>query len=183
MADILRIEFPDLAPEVQDLLRPRVERLGYLGEFFKVTAHQPAALGHFYRLTEDLKEALAPDITETVALTAATRLGSDYERNQHERLSLKLGFAREWVAQIERCDPDAAAISDTQRSVQRFTLKVLENFGKGAAAQRDALVAAIGDAAAVGVMFLVGRYATHAMIVNALELAPPVQSIFERELA
>jgi len=35
------------------MLRPRVERLGYLGEFFRYTAHQPQALISFLDFTED----------------------------------------------------------------------------------------------------------------------------------
>ena len=41
------------------------------------------------------------------------------------------------------------------------------------------MIDAIGPEQTIAVMFLVGRYITHAMIVNGLELAPPVPSIFE----
>ncbi len=33
-ADIPRLEFEELTPALQDVFRARVERLGYLGEFF-----------------------------------------------------------------------------------------------------------------------------------------------------
>jgi hypothetical protein len=36
----------------------------------------------------------------------------------------------------------------------------------------------IGAKQAMAVMFLIGRYVMHAYIVNALNLAPPVPSIF-----
>jgi hypothetical protein len=40
----------------------------------------------------------------------------------------------------------------------------------------DELAAARGDAFAVAVVLLTGRYVMHSMVVNALELAPPVPS-------
>ena len=45
--------------ELAAMLRPRVERLGYLGEFFRCTAHQPEALKHFLGLTEALKQGIS----------------------------------------------------------------------------------------------------------------------------
>ena len=36
----------------------------------------------------------------------------------------------------------------------------------------------IGHQQAMAVMFLIGRYVMHAYVVNALDLAPPVPSIF-----
>jgi hypothetical protein len=60
---IRRLEFDELEPQLAELLRPRVERLGYLGEFFKCMAHQPNALRYFTELTEDLKDALPDKLT------------------------------------------------------------------------------------------------------------------------
>lgn len=56
--DIPRLELDQLPAELATALRPRVQRLGYLGEFFKCAAHQPAALLSFMRFTDDLKEVL-----------------------------------------------------------------------------------------------------------------------------
>src|SRR5205823_5487838 len=77
-----------------------VERLNYLGEFFQCTGHQPRALMSFYMLTEDLKETLPDSLTELVALTIAAKMRNAYERVQHERLALKLGFGEEWVREV-----------------------------------------------------------------------------------
>ena len=66
-------------------MRPRVERLGYLGEFFQCAANVPDALLAFDVFTAALKRALPDRVTEVVALTVATRLGNAYERHQHER--------------------------------------------------------------------------------------------------
>jgi alkylhydroperoxidase family enzyme len=169
---------PDaLRADVAEVLRPRVERLGYLGEFFRCAAHQPSALMSFMAFTDDLKHALPDRITETVALTVSTDLGNAYERHQHERLSIKLGFGEKWVRTIESLEPDVPLdVSDTERRVQTLTLAVIRRHGHGASGELDAVVDAIGHQQAIAVLMLIGRYVTHALMVNALELQPPVAS-------
>src|SRR5262249_35146601 len=107
---IQRLEFDELAPNVRNVLEPRVKRLGYLGEFFKCAGHQPDILTPFMEMTEALKKALPDRLTETGALTVATLMGNNYERHQHERLSRKLGFDEDWVRAVERVSPDAAPL-------------------------------------------------------------------------
>src|SRR5919204_5927359 len=94
---IPRLPAAEMAPELAEMLRPRIERLGYLGEFFQCAAHQPRALISFQQFTEDLKRALPDNLTEVVALSVAAIMENAYERIQHERLSLKLGFGEPWV--------------------------------------------------------------------------------------
>jgi alkylhydroperoxidase family enzyme len=201
---IPRLGPEELAPGVADLLRPRVERLGYLGEFFRCAAHQPAALISFMTFTEDLKRALPDRLTETVALTVSTELDNAYERHQHERLCLKLGLGEAWIRAVEARDPHAAfaplalrraspkhaapsrvrrrerparqPLSDIDRRVQDLTLAVLRRHGKNTTAELEALVQAIGHEQAIAVLMLIGRYVTHALMVNALDLTPPVPS-------
>src|ERR671939_1183992 len=109
MSDLIpRLSMPELDPQLAELLRPKVERLNYLGEFFQCTGHQPEALMSFYKLTEDLKEALPDNLTELVALSSATFMDNAYERVQHERLSLKLGFSEAWVRACIRLAPGEA---------------------------------------------------------------------------
>ena len=74
-ADITPLDLADLPDELRQQLSPRVRRLGYLGDFFRYCGHQPDALLHFNLFTEALKEALPPDLTETVALTIAAAAG------------------------------------------------------------------------------------------------------------
>src|SRR6266568_6247955 len=105
---IPKLSQEEMAPELAAMLRPRVERLGYLGEFFRYTAHQPQALISFLDFTEDLKKALPNNLTEVVALTVASFMSNAYERVQHERLSLKLGFGKDWVRDVLSLLPDAA---------------------------------------------------------------------------
>src|SRR6185295_6721997 len=68
---IPRLEMNELAPEVQNALAARVKRLGYLGEFFKCSGHNPDVLVPFMEMTEALKEALPDRLTEVGALTVA----------------------------------------------------------------------------------------------------------------
>jgi alkylhydroperoxidase family enzyme len=174
---IPRLSGEALPQNVAEVLRPRVERLGYLGEFFRCAAHQPAALVSFMSFTEDLKRALPDRLTETVALTVSTELASAYERHQHERLCLKLGFGEGWVRAVETLDPEGAARLDAaERQVQALTLAVVRQHGHGTTGELDAVVSAIGHAAAIAVLMLIGRYVTHALMVNSLNLVPPVAS-------
>lgn len=179
---IPRLEFDQLAPPLQDQLGPRVKRLGYLGEFFKCAGHQPALLGPFMAMTEAFKKVLPERLVEVGALTVAGAMRNEYERNQHERLSFRLGFGKDWIADVNRLDPAGAAhLSDAEKSVQRFAIALIERRGKDVEAELEAMIDEIGPEQAMAVMFLVGRYVTHAFIVNALALAPPVKSVFEEE--
>jgi hypothetical protein len=177
MSTIPRLSQDELPPELAAMLRPRIERLGYLGEFFKCAAHQPAALMSFMAFSEDLKHALPDRLIETVALTVTTELENAYERHQHERLCLKLGFGDAWIRSLEERDPARVKfLSAAERAAQTLTLAVLRRHGKGAAADLDALVAVVGHAHAIAILMLVGRYVTHSLMVNALDLKPPVPS-------
>ena len=174
---IPRLSAEELPPELRELLRPRVERLGYLGEFFRCAAHQPEALGSFMTFTEDLKRALPDRLTETVALTVSTMLENAYERYQHERLSMKLGYGEEWVRGVEALDPAGeSCLSAAERAVQALTLAVVGRHGRSTTAELEAVVSAIGAAQAIAVLLLIGRYVTHALVVNCLDLTPPVPS-------
>lgn len=177
---IPRLSMAELDPQLSEMLRPKVERLKYLGEFFQCTGHQPEALMSFYKLTEDLKEALPDNLTELVALSCAAFMGNAYERVQHERLSLKLGFSEAWVREALRLTPDESSeLSATEKLVQKLTLAVLERRGHNTSAELEAVVEAIGHQQAVAVLLLVGRYVMHALVANCLALEPPVTSPLE----
>lgn len=181
---ITRRSFDELAPRVQDVLRARVDRLGYLGEFFQCSGAQPDILAPFMEMTEALKKALPDRLTETGALTVAMLMGNDYELHQHERLSRKLGFGEPWISAVEQIHPDSAPhLSDDERAVQRLVIAMVKTRGKQVQDELEDVIDAIGSDQAVAVMFLVGRYITHALIVNSLHLAPPVPSIFSEQAA
>ena len=181
MSDTIpRLEMEQLAPQVQECLAARVKRLGYLGEFFKCSGHNPDVLVDFMEMTEALKKALPDRLTEAVSLTVAGVMGNDYERHQHERLSEKLGFGAEWIAAVNRLDPEMPGMmSEDDRAVQRLAMAVIDRRGHDVDRELDAVVGRIGAQQAMAVLFLIGRYVMHAYVVNALKLKPPVPSIFE----
>jgi alkylhydroperoxidase family enzyme len=179
--EIPRLEMDELPAELAAALQPRVQRLGYLGEFFKCTAQQPHALLAFMQLTDALKDALPDRITEVVALTVAVELENSYERHQHERLCRKLGFSDAWIRAAQTLRPTHVELSAEERAAQALTLSMIRSHGKASAADLDTVTTALGPQAAVAILLLVGRYVTHSLVVNALGLAPPVASIFEGE--
>lgn len=169
----------DLAKYLRDT---KVDRLGYLGEFFQCTANNPDVLLSFMAFTDTLSKALPKKLTEVTSLTVASLMANDYERNQHERLSEKLGYSREWIAAVNWIQPDIAAVlSDEERAVQRYVLAALRQRGIGVQAEFDALLDYLTPAQAIAVALLTGRYVTHALVVNTLALKPPVASIFAVE--
>jgi alkylhydroperoxidase family enzyme len=171
----------ELRDDLRAVLDPRAERLGYVGEFFRTAAHDTDALLAFMAFTDALRSTLATDLTEVIALTVARRLGNDYELNQHERLCLARGFDREWVGEVTALTPETTALLTlAQRQVQILTLAVIARHGHNVEQELDAVVNEAGDRVAVAVLLTIGRYVTHAFFVNALELAPPVSSIFSK---
>jgi len=174
---IPRLSFSELDPQLAELLRPKVERLNYLGEFFQCTGHQPRALISFYTLTEDLKAALPDNLTELVALTVAVKMNNAYERVQHERLALKLGFSERWVREIISLEAKARGeLSEMELLVQQLALAVLERDGHDTKTELEEVIKAIGHKETIAVLMLVGRYVMHALIANTLALKPPVSS-------
>jgi alkylhydroperoxidase family enzyme len=181
-ASLPRIEWADLPAMLAAALEPRVRRLGYLGEFFKCAANHPQALAAFMALTEASKEGLCDRLAEVIALTCSVRMGNDYERNQHEHLSLRLGFGRDWIAAVNRLNPHADSdLSADERLAQRLTLKVLDTRGQGARELFEEMTRRLGPRAAVAVLMSIGRCVAHGLIVNTLGLAAPVPSIFEHD--
>ncbi|ARP96405.1 hypothetical protein [Bordetella genomosp. 13] len=177
---IPRLKLDDMRPDLAEYLMPRVKRLGYLGELFQVGAHAPDVLLHFMRFTEALKDALPDNLAEVAVLTTATLMENAYERHQHERLCVRIGFKREWIREVERLDPDAAGgLSDEERAVQRYVMASVRTRGLQARDEFDRLAALLPAGQAVAVAMLAGRYVTHALVVNTFGLKPPVPSIWE----
>jgi len=175
-----RVEMEGFPEEIAKRLEPRVKRLGYLGEFFKCTVHQPAALAAFIDFTEEGKGALPNRLVELIALTVAGWTENAYERNQHERLSVRLGFGRDWVAAVNTLAPDQESVlGGEERRLQKLVLTVLGSHGKAAPTMFEDYVKEHGHENGIAVLMVIGRYAVHGLIVNTLALAPPVPSIFE----
>lgn len=179
-AQIPRFSFEDLPPEIADDLRAKVARLGYLGEFFAATAHQPQALRAFMNFTELAKGELDMRINELIALTVATMKQVAYEKNQHERLAVKLGFGRDWVAAVEALAPLAQPLlREDERIVQTYVMAAVARDGIGTVELLNGVVERLGVARAVAVLFVMARYTTHAIMVNSLDIKAPVPSIFD----
>jgi len=177
---IPRLQMEQLTPALAAALDSKVKRLGYLGEFFQCMGNQPEALLSFNSLTEGLKKALPNRLTEVVALTVAGVMRNDYERNQHERLCINLGFDQNWVREVNaRIPRKSTLLSEEERLVQKFTLAAIASVGRQAQDEFEQVVQALGAKYAVAILLLVGRYMMHAVIVNTLTLTPPVTSIFE----
>ncbi len=176
MNEIRRLRYDELDEGLRELLRPKVERLGYLGEFFAVGGHQPAATRLFQEFTEALKAALPAELTEVVALCVASTLGNDYERTQHEQLSYKLGFSREWIAAaVGQAAPDV--LSQAAKAARALAASMVAGYGRGSAPVLTEAVKVLGEERAVGVLLTVGRYIAHAVVSNTLELRAPVPSV------
>jgi hypothetical protein len=175
---IPRISEDELPPALASFLRPRIERLGYLGEFFQCTAHQPEALLSFLEFTEHLKHALPSNLTEVVALSVAMLMDNAYERIQHERLSINLGFSSEWLAEVlSLFEHGHKVMSEHEQLVQRLVVAAAVRGGHQATAELEAVTRAIGPAQSIAVLMLIGRYISHALIVNALNIAPPLRAL------
>lgn len=175
-----RLEFASFPAPLAAALEPRVKRLGYVGEFFKCAAHQPEALTAFIEFTESCKGGLPQRLVEVISLTCGSWMGNAYERNQHERLSVRLGYGRDWVAAVNALQPDVESpLSEIERFVQRLTLKVLDTRGKDANGLFEEAVQTLGPEQAVAVLMVIGRYVVHGLFVNTLQLKAPVPSIFE----
>src|SRR5258705_13549616 len=156
-AVIPRLSMAELDPDLAELLRPKVERLDYLGEFFQWTGHQARALISFYTLTEDLKKSLPDNLTELVALTIATKMNNAYERVQHERLSLKLGLSEAWLREVTSLlTRRGGNLSEIEVVVQELVLAVVERGGPKTAAELEEGVTAIGQAQGIAGSMLTG---------------------------
>jgi alkylhydroperoxidase family enzyme len=177
VVDIPRISFEQLPEQLRSELDAKYRRLGYLGEFFQVAAHQPDALFHFNRFTEALKDALPQNLVELVALSLSKWSGNDYERVQHERLALKFNLSEEWIRDIERLDPDHTThLSDEEKAVQRLALAMAKTQGRDAYDSAQAYRSMCEPQRLVAVMLTVGRYLAHSAICNTLRFSPPVAS-------
>jgi len=181
MADCIpRLSFAELPADIAAALGPKYQRLGYLGEFFAATAHQPHALKAFIDFTEFAKGELDMRLVELIALTVAKMKDVAYERNQHERLAYRLGYGREWVVDVERLAPDeGTSLDDVERCVQRYLIAAVLHDGAGTEPLLNEIVKRLGVAQAVAILFVLGRYVSHAIIVNSLAIEAPVGSIFD----
>jgi alkylhydroperoxidase family enzyme len=179
-ADLIpRIEFEDFDEKLRESLRSKVERLGYCGEIWRIGANTPDSTFFFSELTEALKQELEMKTVELVALTVAGVMGNVYERNQHERLSEKLGYGRDWIAQVNELQAERGKVMiDAECAIQKFAIAAFFRRGHDCTELFKDVIAAVGPQQATGVLWSVGRCIMHAIFRNTLGLEPPVTSIF-----
>jgi alkylhydroperoxidase family enzyme len=181
---IPRFDIETMPTALNRYLEPRVKRLGYLGEMFQVGANAPDVLLTFMHFTDALKEAVDFDISETIVLTVAVMMSNRYELHQHERLSIRNGFDRMWIAEVEALAPDKAQVMTyEQLCAQRYAIALIRTHGSQVKDEFEAMSAHFTPAQAMSIAFLIGRYITHALIVNTLDLCPPVPSVFEDDFS
>ena len=182
MTDALpRQSFDDADPRVRELLKPVVERLGYYGEFFQVVANQPDALLKFMEYTGAVKAPLDANLNEVLALTVCSRSpGGEYERIQHERLSLKTGFTKEWIGELTgEIIPAQSQLSQTETKLRDLAIAVVD--GNDATAPLNAVVEALGPERSVAIMLQITRFQTISTLGRVFGMTLPVPSIFEEE--
>jgi len=172
-----RITYEELPSPLQEQLRSRVERLGYLGEFFQIAACQPEALSHFIGFTEALKDALHWRLVEAIALTVAVETGNEYERVQHERLALALGMSPDEVRALATGAATAeGGFTAAELAAVRVAREVVYRRGHGCPASYAALEQRVGHTVAVGCLMTAARYLAHSTIANTWGLRAPVTS-------
>lgn len=178
---IARLGSDALDPSLREFLKPTVDRLGYLGEFFQVAGHVPGAIPAFMQYTGAVKAPLADAQNEVLALTVCAALEADYELIQHERLSKRLGFPLEWIAAAEgRLGSHPSALKDDERALQALALAMVTSHGLRCEAELRGVVQAIGQQKAVAALLQVSRFVHIALLCNALKLTLPVPSVFEK---
>lgn len=179
---IPRLSFAELDPALADDLRPTVDRLGYLGEFFQTMGHVPLAARQFMEYTKAVKAPLADNLNEVLALAVCAALGARYELIQHERLAQRLGFTLEWIAAAAGT-AGTAVLDDEERVVRELALAMLQDFGRGAAGAIERAHAMLGPQRAMAALLQITRFTMIASLCNALDLTLPVQSVFEENHA
>lgn len=91
------------------------------GRFFRYSAHQADAF------TEAVKTALRADLSEVIALTEASRKYNEYERNQHQRLARKLGFATEWILDLCGAEAEPESLDAGQQAVRDLAIAMVDD--------------------------------------------------------
>lgn len=167
---------PQAFPEqLQERLVGRAERLGYIGAFFAYCAHQPDALIAFMDFTDHLSTSLPARVAEVVGLAASSRLDNSYELEQHRRLAAGLGCSPQWMTEASSSGP-AESLETTEQAVRDLTLAVVAGNGRYVRGQVSIVAGEIGQEGCLAVLMLIGRFAAHAYVANALELTVPVPS-------
>ena len=174
-----RLSLDEVEPALRAELEPTVARLGYFGEFFQVFGAISGAVTAFMSYTKAVKGPLADNENEVLALTVCAALGDSYERIQHERLSLRLGFDTDWIAAAEgRVGANMTRLSIEETALRELALAVISAHGKGCQPAVAAATLALGSQKTAAALLQITRFMSIATLCNALELSLPVPSVF-----
>ena len=177
---IPRLSHDDLDASLKELLKPTVDRLGYLGEFFQVAGHVPNAVPAFMQYTGAVKAPLADAHNEVLALAVCGMLEADYERIQHERLARRQGFTLDWIAAASgRPGASVSHLKEDERALQALAQAVVTSQGLRCKPELEAVVRLLGPQKAVAALLQISRFAGIALLCNALSLSLPVPSVFD----
>lgn len=176
-----RLAFAEIAPELQEMLRPTVDRLGYFGDFFGYAANNPEILRGFMGFSGALKMALPDDINEALALSVCDRMGFAYERIQHERLSEKLGFARAWIGVMAGQEDGPVELTALQAATRQLGHALADGLIEQARDAASSIAELGGDDLAIAALFQATRYIQVCLVGRVLDMELPVASIFARD--
>jgi alkylhydroperoxidase family enzyme len=176
---IKRLSLDEIEPALRVELESTVARLGYFGEFFQVFGAIPGAVIAFMSYTKAVKAPLADNENEVLALAVCAALGDSYERIQHERLSLRLGFDIDWIAAAEgRTNANMALLSPEETALRELALAVISGHGMGCQPAVSAATLALGSEKTTAALLQITRFMSIATLCNALDLSLPVPSVF-----
>lgn len=156
------------------------KRLGYLSELFLLQSHVPDSVTAFMAYTQAVKAPLSDRLNELVALAACNALQAKAELIQHERLSLRLGLSKAFVAAAQgREGWDESELSATEHLVCSVVRELIGTMGRGCEPALAKLAAAIGASQAMAVLLQTTRFMMVGVWGHVFHLKVPVLSIFE----
>ena len=130
--------------------------------------------------TKAVKAPLSDAGNEVLALSVCALLNADYERIQHERLSLKLGLTREWVAAaVGRSGANMTLLGPTETALRQLALAMVTRQGRDCSAEIVTVAHLLDATQTVAALLQITRFITIAHLCNALTLTLPVASIFD----
>lgn len=175
-----RLTLSELEASLRLELEPITSRLGYFGDYFAVVGRNAKALHEFLEYTKAVKAPLSDRHNEVLALVTCTATGAEYERIQHEWLSHRLGFPREWIAELTGRPAGTSTLLDQDEQALRNLAKALvERQGVGAAAEIEAVRCRLGEQAALAAVLQVSRFMLLSVVMHAFRMPAPVVSLFD----
>ena len=174
--DPLTLEQMD--PLAASLLRPVVERLGYLGDLFGISAHQPAVLAAVMQLAGALRASLPEADFEVLALTVSALTGNLYEQYQHEQLCARRGYDESWIEQCVGLEPGSDGATDALTSSQLLLRQLAQDCvhpsPTGPAGSLEAVQRELGPQTTVAALHTIGYFVHAATVSRALGVTSPV---------